>query len=57
MYAKDGAENCGDSSTVRLLLENNANPEHRDDRGLSVYDYCEQNHQKVSLDILKKYKR
>lgn len=57
MYAKDGAENCGDSSTFRLLLENNANPEHRDSRGLSVYDYCEQNHQKFSLDILNKYKR
>lgn len=57
MYAKDGAENCGDSSTIRLLLENNANPEHRDSRGLSVYDYCEQNHQKFSLGILNKYKR
>jgi methionyl-tRNA formyltransferase len=56
MYAKDGAENSRDDSTLRLLLKNNANPEHRDSRGLSVYDYCQQNDQKFTLKILNEYK-
>ncbi|HAV13206.1 MAG TPA: formyl transferase [Opitutae bacterium] len=57
MYAKDGAENSRDVSTLRLLLNHNANPENKDSRGLSVFDYCEQNHQKFTLNILNKYKR
>ena len=57
MYAKDGAENTADGSTLSLLLDYNADAMHRDARGLSVYDYCERKKQHFALDILKSYKR
>jgi methionyl-tRNA formyltransferase len=57
MYAKDGAENSRDDATLRLLLNHNANPEHKDSRGLSVFDYCEQNHQGFTLNILNQDKQ
>jgi methionyl-tRNA formyltransferase len=55
MYAKDGAERAKDTSVLKWLLDAGADTAMRDQRGKTVMDYCMENDETRSLNIINQY--
>jgi methionyl-tRNA formyltransferase len=55
MYAKEGYVQTGNDQVLRGCCRMNLDPRMQDYKGLTIFDYCNQNNQSNVLDILREY--